>query len=107
MKRREKMKLSDIEQNIKKEGGEIKVPDVLNKVKRAPINKLLSDKTPAQAFKKRTATLILILTLLILAVLSISLFAMLNKPASKSAAKNNAQYSLSAQNDAEFTITRR
>jgi hypothetical protein len=87
------MKLSELEKRIKREGGSIKVPDVYKKVKHAPINRLLTGQTPVQAFKKRLTTLLLIFTLLILAVMSIALFAMLNKPDKHAARPSSAYFS--------------
>lgn len=62
------MKLKDIEKKLKEENSQVKVPDVLARVKKAPINRLLTP--PAQAFKKRLAIQLLCFAfILILAVM--------------------------------------
>ena len=45
------MKIKDIEKNLKKESEQVVVPDVYARVKRAPINRLLSD--PVHAFQRK------------------------------------------------------
>ncbi len=62
------MKLKDIEKKLKEENSQVKVPDVLARVQKAPINRLLTP--PAQAFKKRLAVQLLCFAfVLILAVM--------------------------------------
>ncbi len=63
------MKLKDIEKSIRKEGDSVRVPDVFAKVRRAPINRLLTGETPIQAFEKKLATRLLgAVTVLILVI---------------------------------------
>lgn len=64
------MKIKDIESKLKREHESAKVPDMLSRVKKAPINKLLVGETPAQAFQKKLAVRLLVTTtaLLIVAV---------------------------------------
>lgn len=64
------MKIKDIKSKLKSEHESAKIPDMLSRVKKAPINKLLSGETPAQAFQKKLAVRLLVTTtaLLIVAV---------------------------------------
>lgn len=54
------MKFKDIKNQLKDEHRSVQVPDMLSRVKRAPINKLLSGETPAQAFQKKLAVRLLV-----------------------------------------------
>ncbi|MBQ3755092.1 MAG: hypothetical protein II867_02925 [Clostridia bacterium] len=67
------MKIKDIEKNLKKEGEKVVVPDVYARVKKAPINRLLSD--PVHAFKRKMAMRMLTFSVIILLVVAISLSA--------------------------------
>ncbi len=64
------MKLKDIKNKLKAEQSQVRVPDMLGRVQKAPINKLLSGETPAQAFQKKLAIRLLVTAtaLLIVAV---------------------------------------
>lgn len=68
------MKLKDIESKIKAEQDSVKVPDMLSRVKKAPLNKLLSGETPAQAFKKELAVRLLV-TATVLLIVAVFCFA--------------------------------
>ena len=68
------MKIKDIEKNLKKESETIKVPDVYNRARKAPINKLLSD--PVHAFRSKMVMTMLIFVLLILLVALLGLGAL-------------------------------
>ena len=66
------MKIKDIKSQLNKESGE-NTPDVLDNVKKSPINKLKKDEKSMVAFKKTMATLILAFLLVIVVVLSIAI----------------------------------
>ena len=53
------MKLKDIEKGLKSEQNSQQVPDVLQRAKKAPINRLLDGQTPLKAFDKQTAVRLL------------------------------------------------
>ncbi len=53
------MKLKDIEKSLKKEHDGAKVPDVMRRAQKAPINKLLDGQRPLKAFDKQTAVRVL------------------------------------------------
>ncbi len=67
------MKLKDIEGKLKSEQNSQRVPDVLQRAKKAPINRLLDGQTPLKAFDKQTAVRLLwcVMMLLVAAVLAI------------------------------------
>ncbi|MBR4801097.1 MAG: hypothetical protein IK048_05480 [Clostridia bacterium] len=67
------MKIKDIEKNLKKEGERVVVPDVYARVKKAPINRLLSD--PVHAFQSKMVMRMLFFTVAILLVVAISVSA--------------------------------
>ena len=66
------MKIKDIKSQLKKETGE-NTPEVLDSVKKSPINKLKKDEKSMVAFKKTMATLILAFLLVIVVVLSVAI----------------------------------
>ncbi len=68
------MKLKDIEHKLRSEQETVKVPDMLSRVKKAPLNKLLSGETPAQAFKKKLAVRLLV-TATVLLIAAVFCFA--------------------------------
>lgn len=68
------MKAKDIEKRLKNEMDQM-TPEVLGKVRFAPINELLTGCSPQQSFRKRLVTMILVLTLAIFLVMSVSLIA--------------------------------
>ncbi len=70
------MKLKDIEKNLKREQEGKSVPDVYTRVKKAPLNKLLTGETPARAFRKQLAVATLIFVLVLFFVAAIALTAM-------------------------------
>ncbi len=70
------MKIKDIKDKLKQEEGQTKVPDVLERAKRAPINKLLTGETPLQAFSRTLAMRLLVFATLLLVVAIFSLMAM-------------------------------
>ncbi len=53
------MKLKDIEKSLKKEHDGAKVPDVMRRAQKAPINRLLDGQRPLKAFDKQTAVRVL------------------------------------------------
>ena len=67
------MKIKDIEKNLKKESDNVVVPDVYARVKKAPINRLLSD--PVHAFQHKLAMRMLFIAVAILLVVAIALSA--------------------------------
>ena len=67
------MKIKDIEKNLKKESDSIKVPDVYARVKRAPINRLLSD--PVHAFQRKMVMRMLLIAFAIVIVAVVALTA--------------------------------
>ena len=67
------MKIKDIEQNLKKEGESLKVPDVYPRAKKAPINRLLSD--PIHAFRHKMAIAMLAFVLVIFLVVALGVSA--------------------------------
>lgn len=75
------MKLKDIEKGLKNEQNSQKVPDVLQRAKKAPINRLLDGQTPLKAFDKQTAVRLLwcVMLLLVTAVLAIGAIALMPK----------------------------
>lgn len=75
------MKLKDIEGKLKKEQNSQQVPDVLQRAKKAPINRLLDGQTPLRAFDKQTAVRLLwcAMLLLVATVLAIGAIALIPK----------------------------
>ena len=73
------MRLKDIEGQLKNEHNSQAVPDVLQRAKKAPINKLLDGQTPLKAFDKHTAVRLLwcVMLLLVTAVLATFAIAMI------------------------------
>ena len=67
------MKIKDIEKNLKKESEQVVVPDVYARVKRAPINRLLSD--PVHAFQRKMVNRMLFIAFAIAIVAVIALSA--------------------------------
>lgn len=70
------MKLKDIKKSLKNEQAKVKIPDVFERAKRAPVNKLLTGETPVQAFKKRLVMRTLTMVLVLLLAVAITLSAM-------------------------------
>lgn len=64
------MKIKDIEKNLKKESEQVPVPDVYARVKRAPINRLLSD--PVHAFQRKMVMRILMFAFVIAIVVVVA-----------------------------------
>ncbi len=73
------MRLKDIEGKLKSEHNSQTVPDVLQRAKKAPINRLLDGQTPLKAFDKHTAVRLLwcVMLLLVTAVLATFAIAMI------------------------------
>ena len=73
------MRLKDIEGQLKNEHNSQTIPDVLQRAKKAPINKLLDGQTPLKAFDKHTAVRLLwcVMLLLVTAVLATFAIAMI------------------------------
>lgn len=73
------MRIKDIEGKLKSENNSQTVPDVLQRAKKAPINKLLDGQTPLKAFDKHTAVRLLwcVMLLLVTAVLATFAIAMI------------------------------
>ena len=67
------MKIKDIEKNLKKESEKVVVPDVYARVKRAPINRLLSD--PVHAFQRKMVNRMLFIAFAIVIVTVLALSA--------------------------------
>lgn len=74
------MKIKDIKDQLRQEHDEVKVPDMLTRVKRAPLNKLLSGETPAQAFQKKLAVRLLVTATVLLLAAVVAFMAMLLSP---------------------------
>ena len=72
------MKIKDIEKNLKKESETIAVPDVYARVKRAPINRLLSD--PVHVFRHKMVMRMLVFACIILLVAALGCSAILLAP---------------------------
>lgn len=75
------MKLKDIEKKLKEENSQVKVPDVLARVKKAPINRLLTP--PAQAFKKRLAIQLLCFAFILILAVMFTVITMLFVPSAE------------------------
>ncbi len=73
------MKIKDIEGKLKKEQNSQEIPDVLQRAKKAPINRLLDGQTPLKAFDKQTAVRLLwcAMLLLVTVVLAIGTIALI------------------------------
>ncbi len=69
----------DIKNRLNNEMEDI-TPNVLPNVKSEPINPLLNGENPVQAFKKRLTTWLLVFTLLIFAVMTVSIVAFYSVP---------------------------
>lgn len=92
------MKLKDIETKLKKEQESVAVPDILERVKKAPINKLLSGETPAQAFQKKLAVRLLVTTTVLL-IAAIFCFAAMLLFTNNDAASSRYYISLRVEKD--------
>lgn len=71
------MKLKDIKSRLREEQAGVEIPDMLPRVKKAPLNKLLSGETPAQAFQKKLAVRLLVTATALLIAAIICFAAML------------------------------
>jgi len=69
------MRIKDIEGKLKSEHNSQTVPDVLQRAKKAPINKLLDGQTPLKAFDKHTAVRLLWCAMLLLVTAVLATFA--------------------------------
>lgn len=69
------MRLKDIEGQLKNEHNSQTVPDVLQRAKKAPINRLLDGQTPLKAFDKHTAVRLLWCAMLLLVAAVLATFA--------------------------------
>ncbi len=72
------MKLKDIKKQLKQESAEA-TPNVLEKVKVSPINRLLKNEKALVALKKTASTLTLLLVLAIVVILSVSIYALVTQ----------------------------
>jgi len=79
------MKIKDIEKNLKEEHNNTVVPDVYERVSKAPLNKLLSGETPARAFQKQLIMRLLVFVFVIFTVAAIGLSAMWLSPSNAAA----------------------
>lgn len=96
------MKLKDLEKKLKKEHEQIRVPDVYSRAKLAPINRLLTGETPAQAFQKHLAIRLLFVVMVLLAVSLIALTAYgMNKNNSRGSVVSDAYCSVTVTNNGE------
>ncbi|MEG2274576.1 MAG: hypothetical protein RSC44_04510 [Clostridia bacterium] len=92
------MKFSDIEKKIKKDAENIKVPEVLSRVKIAPLKSLGEGETPARAFKKNFTVALLVLTLVIFAVMTLTLFVFGTSDKTKSIAVSSSYIGVVVEN---------
>lgn len=96
------MKFRDIEKKLRREQDGVNVPDVYARVSGAPLNKLLEGETPARAFRKKMATGLLALTLVLFLVLAIGLSAMWLSP-DRGKTAPDCYASVSVENGGEIT----
>ncbi len=94
------MKIKDIKERLKKEHEGYDIPDMLPRVKRAPLNRLLSGETPAQAFRKELAVRLLVTATVLLIVAAIAFTAMILLP-SHEKAKPYCYVSIEVQKEGE------
>ena len=74
------MKIKDIKKQLKQESGDM-TPDVLDRVKISPINRLRQNEKAMRVFKQTIASLILLILAAIVIILSVSIYAyMTQKP---------------------------
>lgn len=94
------MNFREIEERLKKERDEVGVPNVFPRVKKAPINRLLS--SPSQAFQKQAAIRLLVFAFILFLAATIAMISMFSMPVS---VKNDATYlCLNIQNyDGQYT----
>ncbi|MEG1529549.1 MAG: hypothetical protein RR405_04260 [Clostridia bacterium] len=97
------MKFSDIEKKIKKDAENIKVPEVLSRVKIAPLKSLGEGETPARAFKKNFTVALLVLTLVIFAVMTLTLFVFGTSDKTKSIAVSSSYIGVVVENGTATT----
>lgn len=81
------MKFKEIEDSLKKERGEVNVPNVFSRVKKAPINRLLSP--PLQVFRKQAAIRLLAFAFVLFLAVTLAMISMFSMPAS---VKDDAAY---------------
>lgn len=72
------MKTKDIKKMLKEESGDM-TPDVLNKVKVSPINRLLKGEKALRVFKTTMFSLTLLLMAVIIVILSVSIYALMTQ----------------------------
>ncbi len=94
------MKIKDIKSRLNAEIEDI-TPNVLPTVKSEPINPLLSGQNPVQAFKKRLTTWLLVFTLLIFAVMTVSIVAFKSVPQTITQAPTYISISLTRGDDVQ------
>lgn len=97
------MKLKDIEKSLKKEHDGAKVPDVMRRAQKAPINRLLDGQRPLKAFDKHTAVRVLWIVMA-LAVTALLCFGALGIMGNGGGDKVPCAYvRVSVENDGEIT----
>lgn len=97
------MKLKDIEKSLKKEHDGAKVPDVMRRAQKAPINRLLDGQRPLKAFDKQTAVRVLWIVMA-LAVTALLCFGALGIMGNGGGDKVSCAYvRVSVENDGEIT----
>ncbi len=97
------MKLKDIEKSLKKEHDGAKVPDVMRRAQKAPINRLLDGQRPLKAFDKQTAVRVLWIVMA-LAVTALLCFGALGIMGNGGGDKVPCAYvRVSVENDGEIT----
>lgn len=97
------MKLKDIEKSLKKEHDGAKVPDVMRRAQKAPINRLLDGQRPLKAFDKQTAVRVLWIVMA-LAVTALLCFGALGIMGNGGGDKVNCAYvRVSIENGGEIT----
>lgn len=97
------MKLKDIEKSLKKEHDGAKVPDVMKRAQKAPINRLLDGQRPLKAFDKQTAVRVLWLVMA-LAVTALLCFGALGIMGNSGGDKVSCAYvRVSVENGGEIT----
>ena len=97
------MKLKDIEKSLKKEHDGAKVPDVMRRAQKAPINRLLDGQRPLKAFDKQTAVRVLWIVMA-LAVTALLCFGAHGNMSNGRGDKVSCAYvRVSVENDGEIT----
>lgn len=100
------MNKKDIEKQLLNEHSSIKVPDVFPKVKKAPLNKLLTGETPLQVFKKQFAISMLALTTVIFIIATVALAALILSPVPNEIVQSSNSYVSIVVTKQDSSVTR-